>query len=404
MGKTAKLFFGFFLLLVVFLTYLEASEPEPVNWTPSYMSDDKIPLGSLVFHESWKNTNKWEMEEISIPPFEKLADSLGDGTYFFLNNAVAFDQDELNRILDWVNKGNELFISARGISPALLDTLHLKTKVFIPKNDLSSKPELNFKNSSLKSETGFKFKNEFPPLFFQQEDSAAIQVLGHINIQGDSKNKQPNFISSEFGKGKIYLHTTPEAFGNYFLLTQQNYEYAEKIMAYINEEKPVFLDNYYKAGKSFYYSPLYILLSDKRLKWAYYFLLAGSILFIIFEGKRKQRAIPVVNPLKNQSYEYAKTVGDLYLEEKEYAELISKKINLFLEYIRMNYKISTKNIDEEFHTLLAAKSGNSIASGKKLFDKMERFSNNENVGKSEFFELAEAINNFKSHSNGKSGK
>src|SRR6056297_354312 len=150
MSKTAKLFFGFFLLLVVFLTYLEASEPEPVNWTPSYMSDDKIPLGSLVFYESWENTNEWEMEEISIPPFEKLADSLGDGTYFFLNNVVAFDQDELNRVLDWVNKGNEIFISARGISPALLDTLHLETKVFIPKNDLSSKPELNFKNSSLK--------------------------------------------------------------------------------------------------------------------------------------------------------------------------------------------------------------------------------------------------------------
>jgi hypothetical protein len=70
----------------------------------------------------------------------------------------------------------------------------------------------------------------------------------------------------------------------------------------------------------------------------------------------------------------------------------------------MNYKISTKNIDEEFHTLLAAKSGNSVASGKKLFEKMERYSNNKNAGKSEFFELAEAINNFKSHSNGKSGK
>ena len=404
MGKTAKLFFGFFMLLVVFLTYLEATEPEPVNWTPSYMSDDKIPLGSLVFYESWGNTNNWKMEEISIPAFEKLADSLGNGTYFFLNNSVAFDQDELDRLLDWVNKGNELFISARGISPALLDTLHVETKVFIPKNDLSSKPELNFKNSDLKSEAGFKFKNEFPPLFFQQKDSAAIQVLGQINIQGDDKNKQPNFISSNFGKGKIYLHTTPEAFGNYFLLTQQNYEYGEKILAYINNEKPVFLDNYYKAGKSFYTSPLYILLSDNRLKWAYYFLLAGSILFIIFEGKRKQRAIPVVNPLKNQSYEYAKTVGDLYLEEKEYAELISKKINLFLEYIRMNYKISTKNIDEEFHTLLAAKSGNSVATGKKLFEKMERFSKNKNAGKSEFFELAEAINNFKSNSNGKSGK
>ena len=404
MNKTSKVFFGFFLLLVVFLTYLEATEPEPVNWTPSYMSDDKIPLGSLVFYESWKSTQKWDLEEVSIPPFEKLTDSLKNGTYFFLNNAAAFDTDELDILLNWTSKGNELFVSARNISPALLDTLQLETKVFIPKNDLSSKPELNFKNTALKNETGFKFTNEFSPLYFEQRDSSNIQVHGLINIQGDEGNKQPNFISARFGEGTIYLHSTPEAFSNYFLLSQQNYEYAEKILAYINKGNPVFLDNYYKAGKSFYASPLYLLLSQNQLKWAYYFLLAGCILFIVFEGKRKQRAIPIVNPLKNQSYEYAKTLGDLYLEEKEYAKLISQKINLFLEYIRINYRISTKNIDEEFYILLAAKSGNSIADGKKLFKKIQHFSTKKNAGKTDFLELAEAINNFKSHSNGKSGK
>ncbi|WP_339651814.1 DUF4350 domain-containing protein, partial [uncultured Salegentibacter sp.] len=140
MGKTSKLFFAAFLLLVIFLTYLEATEPEPVNWTPSYMSDDKIPLGSFVFYDSWKNTENWKFEEVGVSPFEKLSDSLENGTYFFLNNAVYFDQDELNKLLDWVANGNHLFISARGISPELLDTLHLENKVFIPKNDLSSKP------------------------------------------------------------------------------------------------------------------------------------------------------------------------------------------------------------------------------------------------------------------------
>ncbi|WP_339656582.1 DUF4350 domain-containing protein, partial [uncultured Salegentibacter sp.] len=282
--------------------------------------------------------------------------------------------------------------------------LHLENKVFIPKNDLSSKPQLNFENSALKKETDFKFKNEFSSLYFHQKDSAQIEVLGKINIQGDEKNSQPNFIRSDFGKGKIYLHNTPEAFGNYFLLSNENYEYAENILAYMDKENQVFLDNYYKAGKTYYSSPLYILLSDTRLKWAYYFLLAGCGLFIIFEGKRKQRSIPVVDPLKNQSYEYAKTVGNLYLEEKEYQELISKKVNLFLEYIRLQYKISTKTIDKEFYTLLAAKSGNSVASGKKLFEKIEKLSNNKSAGKSEFYELSEAINNFKSHSNGKRNK
>jgi len=404
MSRTSKIFFGFFLLLIVLLTYLEATEPKPVNWTPSYTASDKIPLGSFVFYKSWKQAETREIKEVQIPPFEKFSDSLENGSYFFLNNAVNFDPDELDKILSWVSKGNQLFISARGISAKLLDTLHLETRLLTPTDDLSSKPKLNFKDSRLKTQQDFQFINEFTAMYFKEKDSASITVLGdlRINKKEEKAERKPNFISANFGEGKIFLHSTPEAFGNYFLLTEQNYRYSENVLAYLNKEAPLFWDTYYKAGKTIYSSPLYILLSNNRLKWAYYFLLAGCVLFIIFEGKRKQRAIPVVKPLKNQSYEYAKTVGDLYLEEKEYQELINKKIDLFLEYIRSNYKLSTKKQDEEFHTLLASKSGNSKTEGKKLFKKMESLSNNTTAGKTAFFELSEAINNYKNPKNGKS--
>lgn len=81
MRSSGKLIFGGFLLLVLFLTYLEASEPEPVNWNPSYMETDKIALGSFVFFELWEKAFPEEIEKTNVPPYEFLTGEQ-EGTYF----------------------------------------------------------------------------------------------------------------------------------------------------------------------------------------------------------------------------------------------------------------------------------------------------------------------------------
>ena len=84
MSRFYKIALGVFILLVAFLTYLEAIEPTPINWYPSYSKLDKIPLGSYIFYENWKETNPEHFEEVNIPPFEFLSDSssIADGSYF----------------------------------------------------------------------------------------------------------------------------------------------------------------------------------------------------------------------------------------------------------------------------------------------------------------------------------
>lgn len=400
MSKSFKIAFAVFLLLVALLTYLEASEPEPVNWTPSYMPTDKIPLGSYVFFNSWKKTEKDNIQEVNIPPYEFLMEKHEKGTYFFLNQTISFDDDELNDLLAWVDQGNKLFLSAQVISSNLLDTLHLERETYVPGGDLQSIPRLNFANPTLKSHSAFVFKNDFEAAYFSKIDTAKTEVLG--NVQFDPKeNEKVNFIRTKFGQGEIFLHITPQAFGNYFLLTDDNYRYAEKALAYINSDEKVYWDNYYKAGKAFYTSPLYIFLNNKALKWAYYFVLFGSLLFIIFEGKRRQRPIPIMEPLRNQSYDYARSIADLYLEQNRYKELALKKIALFLEYVRINYRISTEDIDSEFYRNLASRSGNSLADTEALFARFQELQEQRNISQKEFQALSEAINTYKTTKNGK---
>lgn len=396
MNKSVRIAFGTFLLLIMVLTYLEASEPEPINWNTSYLETDKIALGSYVLYDSWNNEMPGRLEKINIPPFEFLDDK-PRGTYFFLNDYLNFDDAELKKLLAWVEEGNTLFMAASYYSENLLDTLQLETSTRIPGQDFTSQPYLQLTNINLKQEDPYQFSHEADLEYFSSIDTLDHSILGVADHESfkDVKQAHPNFLRSTWGNGRIFIHSFPQAFSNYFLLNGQNYTYAGGVLAYLKSDETIYWDSYYKSGKSFYSSPLYMLLSNRALKWAYYFLLLGSVLFILFEGKRKQRPVPVVEPLKNQTLEYAKTVGDLYLEEKQYKALGMKKIDHFNDYIRNRYRITSSWQDENFYKELAEKSNHTEEDTRRLYSSFKKIIAKEEITKDEFRNLNAHIESFK---------
>ncbi|HEY9183993.1 MAG TPA: DUF4350 domain-containing protein [Salegentibacter sp.] len=399
MHRSWKIGFGIFFLLVLALTFLEANEPEPLNMSPSYSGKDKIPLGTFAFFESWKEIR--EIEQINQPPFEFLEkEESPEGIYFFLNDYLVFDDNELNKVLDWVSQGNTVFVSAGYIGKNLLDTLNLEARTDLRNTDFKSRPGLKIKNSR----ENFKLNFDIEALIFTKTDSLEHNVLGTTVFTEEPLEKKPNFVQTSFGKGKIFVHSTPEAFSNYFLLQQENYQYAEMVLAYLDPNKVLLWDNYYKSGKSFYSSPLYYLLGNKALKWAYYFVLLATILYLIFQGKRRQRPIPIIKFPENKTYDYTRNIGNLYLEQGRYRELTLKKIDLFLDYIRNQHRLSTQELNSEFEEKLTAKSGNSKNETRELFSKIRQLRAQENISKEEFLQLTRAIASFKNLKNGKPGR
>jgi len=387
------------LLLVLLLTYLEASEPEPVNWNESYLETDKIPLGSYVFYESWKNASSGEIENIDIPPFEFLSRA-GEGTYFFLNNYLNFDDPEIKRLLSWVDAGNTVFLSAGEFSDNLLDTLGLNTATRVPGIDLSSQPYFNLVHPALKQKENYHYEQEMPLVYFSKIDTLSHTVLGVTHLQdfNNPATALANFLKIDWGNGTIYLHTMPQAFSNYFMLSGAGHKYSRDVLAYLQPGSTIFWDRYYKTGKTFYTSPLYVIMRSKNLKWAYYFVLFGVLLFIIFAGKRKQRAIPLIAPLQNQTYEYSRTIANLYVERKYYKELAIKNIEHFYDHIRHFLRLDTTNISLSFYEELAEKSNNTTANTKALFDKFDDISNKTVISKYELMNLNKAINSYKQKS------
>ena len=78
---------------------------------------------------------------------------------------------------------------------------------------------------------------------------------------------------------------------------------------------------------------------------------------MIFNAKRKQRIVPILQPLKNTSLEFVKSIGNLYLQEGDFHDMMAKKAQYFLHKVRLDLLIDTSKLDEDFIKKLHLKTG-----------------------------------------------
>ncbi len=400
-SKSHKILIFSLIALLALLTYLEAAEPDKINWFPSYAKTDKIPLGTYVSYTLLKDTYTTTiLDDVNQPPFEflnKKRQNNINGTYLFINNQVSFHDSELHKLLDWVDQGNTLFISAKNISENLLDTLHLETEHLLEYNAINTQPKVRLVNTYLASDTFYAYDRDISNPYFNVIDTTQTVILGEVALREkelQDTSTHPNYIKQSFGQGEILLHTFPEAFGNYFMLTDQHNTYTQNVLAYIDASHSVYWDNYYKSGKTFY-SALYLFMNNRYLKWAYYILLIGTLFFIFFEGKRKQRSIPIITPLKNQTLAFTRTISAMYYERQQHKEIVKKQYLLFLDYVRTVLRVSTETIDEETIAKIATRSNNTIEDTTTLFKVFNTLQKQPQVTKEELSHLYDLITTFK---------
>lgn len=405
MTKLQKIVLFSLLLLVALLVYAEATKKQPISWYPSYSRVDKIPFGTYVLHDLLRDKLDETFIEQNRPPFEVLEDTTLTGTYFFVNNWLSIDRTEMDRLLAWAEKGNTIFLSANSFNARLLDTLSLEMGTAYRLSNLTTEPVLELANENLKAEQPYHISRDLTIRHFTDLDTLSQTVLGVVDTYADSlflADPKPNFIKAPFGDGLIYLHAQPEIFTNYFLLENDNSRYTEGVLAYINTAAPFYWDNHYKSGKPIQTNPLHILLNNRYLRWAYYFMLIGAVLFVLFEGKRKQRVVPVVTLPANKTFEYTRTIAGMYWDQKDYKAIADKQIILFMEYIRTRLRLPTETINNRFIKSVAARSGNTEEDTKALFTFMEQIQNSEKITPEILSKLNSKITTYKNKTDGKS--
>jgi len=362
MNKTIKIYIVFLVLLLVGIIYVDANRPKPIDWSPTYGINDKIPLGMYVFNQESQNIFKnQKINPIIETPYEYFEplydyDTLVNtytkkGTILSISENYLIDEESTQEILYFVEHGNKAFISSKNFPQKLMDSLKFTYSAKYIANDSIDSWIANPKLGSKKYNISIGAGNTY----FDKIDTLSTTVLGY---QGN-KDKLVNFIKVPYGSGEFYLHTQPVAFTNYHLLKENHAEYASNVLSYIDNGQIFwFLKN--QSGIVVSSSPLRYILSQPALKWAMYIALIGILIFMIFTAKRKQRIIKIIKPLSNTTVDFTKTIGNLYFQEGNHNNIIQKKIIYFLEKIRQEYLLDTMILDDVFIKKLHHKTGRKI--------------------------------------------
>jgi len=392
------------------LIYIQYNTPKPIDWRKSYSQKEKTPYGAYALFELLPDLFPGkDIATVNTPSFNALSDDLKKGNYIFINETFSPDKLDTRTLLNFVNNGNNIFIAAHYFEGKLGDTLKLATDYYdeelafknLKKNSLSKivkgyldSFQVNFTSPHLRSKKPYNFSAKgMQNVVFTSFDTLNTTVLS------TTYNDQPNFIKVRFGKGNIYLSSLPEAFTNYHFVTEPNNEYVYKSLSFL-PLADVSWDEYYKPFKDeeTSQSPIRFILGSQALSTAYFLLLISLVVFIIFGIKRKQRIIPVVEPLRNTTLEFVEIVGTLYYQKGDHKNMAEKKISYFLEYIRSTFFVRTQLFDEAFIGKIASLSGIKETEVKELFNFISVISGSSIIREEELLKLNSMISKFQQQS------
>ena len=377
----------------------------------SYRKTDKQPFGAFIAYKDFGLFYNNRFVETVTDPFDvewqrikDYSDGKNYSVYFLIAKNLVLTYSEVKAFIDYVQAGNDLFISADYVDNKFLENIHCntermgeiiyETKGLMHRTKVSMYFGDDIKTSSY-SYYYYPFLNSLSGY-----DTSSTKVLG-VN-----EMNSPNYVILFSGKGRIYLHVAPRVFSNYFLLTDDNYKYFENMISYLRSDpKNIYWDEYYKytnsndkrnnnGNNNNNFSSLRVIMKNPPLEWAFWLTFSGLLIFILFNIKRKQRIIKVIRPNVNTTVTFSETVGRLYFQKKENYHLAEKMITYFYEHIRNKFFISTAIINDEFLNILSGKSGLPAKQVIKLFALIETIQKEGKADDEKLLELNSEIENF----------
>ena len=365
-------------LLIILLSGCYNPLQKKTLWRITLDKKDKKPYGSYLAFESLK----YLFPNSDIIPLsssfrytaidEKMMDTRkGRSVFIALGLDFYISEPEIKKLISFAKQGNEVLILSRSLD----DKLKKKFNCTIVNNGFEEIPLTRkydgsvFKKClSINDITGeqFGYQGRSILAYFKlkpvdstskkSEQNKAENLIVNISDTLGFSNEHPNFIRYNVGEGHIMLHSAPLVMSNYFLLQPRNRFYFEKIWSQLPDNiSRIYWNNYFKRNITT--SDLGVLLKYPATRWAFIIAVISLIMYVLFEGKRKQKIIPVITPLENSSVSFVETVGRLYFNKGNHTNLGEKMVQHFLEWVRANYFISTSQPDEQFAKQLMIKSG-----------------------------------------------
>lgn len=385
-------------LLLLFVILGGGGRSKSFNWAETYKTNSPQPYGTQIIHKMMDGyfPNE-EMKIISTDLSTDLpANSDEVSNYVFIGEASYLDSADVQRLLEYVANGNNVFISSKSLPYDLMFYVFLYTEEcnYTPWDDYIMMQDtlvtMNLFHQDLEDSLGYDYKyikrhktstyrwNYIDSLHFCNLEQGFMELGSFDAISGGQYTnfaKVNYYDVDDYSKpgGHFYFHSNPIAFTNFQMLDIVGKEYAERVFSHL-DEGTIYWDSYSQVRESFSRrvnqtrqnyptmslsneTPLKYVLENKHLSWAWYTMFAMAVLYLMFRAKRRQRIIPVEEPNVNTSLDFISTIGALYFNKQNHKKLCQQKMKMFLAFIRNRYGISTKKLDANFVQQLARRSG-----------------------------------------------
>ncbi len=344
--------FALLIIALLFLIWVEFFASQPIDFSLDFRKKHDIPYGCSAL-----NSLLPEFMNSEIPINNESFYSIDlnakkeKKTYLIITDNFNPDKLDAHKILKMANDGNIFFIAAVWFSKEFLDTLNLEFEYSV---------NIKITNENKTSTISIIHpEGKIDTFYLKRNNNRSKFIIDNSNAEaiGFNNNDNPNFISCEVGKGKLILSCEPMIYTNYHILDSNNYKYTETAFNYLSDNQLVW-DEYYKPGNNILgSSPMRYILETDSLRASWYLLLIALFINVFFNSRRMQRVIPIIEPKKNTSLEFTKTLGRLYYQNRNHIELANKKMQHFHVYVHQKYNLSMEINSEDHLSSLVLKSG-----------------------------------------------
>ncbi|MDN5287304.1 MAG: hypothetical protein JWR38_3578 [Mucilaginibacter sp.] len=394
--KSLKLYIIALSCLLLIYLVAQYNRPKPVDWTTSLNINDKIPYGTYILYHNINDIfPKASVKTFSEPVYNVINDhEIKHGTYIIICEAINLTEYDYAKLKQYISSGNDVFIAASYFGEQFKKNLKIETRIEF--GDASATP-IKFAGKYLDTTKLYNTNRSTSKGYFTSVDTLKALVLGK------NTHQHVNFVKYPMGKGTLFLNANPLMFTNFSLLSQTGAAYAATALSFTKNDNNLIWDRYYTEGRDDDGSSMRVFLRNTSLRWAFYITFFSLLFFVLYEIKRRQRIIPVIEPQANETLGFVTVVGQVYYEKRDNANIAHKKVLYLLEHLRDHYRLKTNKLDNEFTDTLSKKTGIDSQFAASLVNAVNFISVQQHVTSEELIKLNKLIENFYSQS-GYNGK
>lgn len=386
-----------FTLVILTITIVQLILPKPIDWTRNYQSKKKSPFGTYAINHLLKPTYTKEITTNNQTFYNLEAFSKDSSTLLLIDDEINFSKVDYTAMHQFLKKGNSVLIVASSFRGILADSLKLKTR-FDYENYYGNLDSLLIKKGETLKFCASNLNSKKYPY------TAIARIMEFSNYDSTlfktilvTASRKAVAIRANINGGQLILCSAPDIFSNYFIANSTTREVAYNLLSYVPNKQFIWDENYKQFNEKSY-SPLKFIFENPTLYTAYLLTLLTIIIYMIFEGRRRQRIIPPTEPNTNTTLEFVNVISHVYYNTKGHQNIAHEKIKYFYETIRKRFNVNTTTINNELISEVSVLSGVDEKTVRNLFNYCEKILTLSELSDLELIELNRQIYVFNKNS------